>query len=189
MNSNAQPQGLPGSLNRAKAILLSPHTEWPIIAAEPVTVVDLYKNYVLIIAAIPALMTLIMMATATRGVSLTMLLIAFGLPLVAPLILGFIIYALASAFGAVRNFVQALTVATYAYTAPCAASVLTVVPGLRLAGLAGALYCAYLLFLGLQYVMDVPASRAAPYAVVVVFGPFILIAALMMGIMALAFLG
>ena len=38
---------------RAKAILLSPRTEWPVIAAEPETVANLYKNYILILAAIP----------------------------------------------------------------------------------------------------------------------------------------
>jgi len=30
---------------RAKAILLTPKTEWPVIAGEPATVADLYKPY------------------------------------------------------------------------------------------------------------------------------------------------
>ncbi|MGB2789428.1 MAG: YIP1 family protein, partial [Dokdonella sp.] len=39
---------------RVKAILITPKTEWPVIAAEPETVAGLYKNYILILAAIPA---------------------------------------------------------------------------------------------------------------------------------------
>ena len=39
---------------RVKNILLTPKTEWPVIAAEPDTVQGLYKNYIMILAAIPA---------------------------------------------------------------------------------------------------------------------------------------
>ena len=39
---------------RAQAILLSPKTEWPVIAAEQDTVANLYKNYIVVLAAIPA---------------------------------------------------------------------------------------------------------------------------------------
>ena len=39
---------------RVKAILGTPRTEWPVIATEPATIGDIYKDYVLILAAIPA---------------------------------------------------------------------------------------------------------------------------------------
>src|SRR3954469_10394145 len=39
---------------RAKNILLTPKTEWPVIAAEPETVQGLYTKYVIWLAAIPA---------------------------------------------------------------------------------------------------------------------------------------
>ena len=39
---------------RVKNILLTPKTEWPVIAAEPDTIPGLFKNYILILAAIPA---------------------------------------------------------------------------------------------------------------------------------------
>ena len=38
---------------RVQALLLTPKTEWPVIAAEQETVANLYKNYILILAAIP----------------------------------------------------------------------------------------------------------------------------------------
>ena len=39
---------------RVKAILGTPRTEWPVIASEPATIGGIYKDYVLILAAIPA---------------------------------------------------------------------------------------------------------------------------------------
>ena len=39
---------------RAKNILLTPKTEWPVIAGEAETVQSLYLNYILVLAAIPA---------------------------------------------------------------------------------------------------------------------------------------
>ena len=41
-------------VERVKAILLTPKTEWPVIAREPGDVAYLFKNYVAILAAIPA---------------------------------------------------------------------------------------------------------------------------------------
>ena len=40
---------------RVKAILFTPKTEWPVIAGEPATTADLYRNYIMILAAIPAI--------------------------------------------------------------------------------------------------------------------------------------
>src|ERR1700738_2515750 len=40
-------------IQRARSLLVSPRTEWPVIAAEPATVADLYRNYIMIMAAIP----------------------------------------------------------------------------------------------------------------------------------------
>ena len=39
---------------RVKAILGTPRTEWPVIASEPATIGGIYKDYVLLLAAIPA---------------------------------------------------------------------------------------------------------------------------------------
>ncbi|HEX3895394.1 MAG TPA: YIP1 family protein, partial [Rudaea sp.] len=44
---------------RVKNILLAPKTEWPVIAAEPETVAGLYKNYIVIIAALAPIATFI----------------------------------------------------------------------------------------------------------------------------------
>ena len=43
-------------IDRVKNILLTPKTEWPVIAGESATVPDLYKNYIVVLAAIPAVL-------------------------------------------------------------------------------------------------------------------------------------
>ena len=40
---------------RVKAILTSPKTEWEVIAAEQTDIPSLYRNYIVILAAIPAI--------------------------------------------------------------------------------------------------------------------------------------
>jgi hypothetical protein len=42
---------------RVKGILLTPKTEWPVIAGESTTVADLYKGYIVWLAAIPPIFT------------------------------------------------------------------------------------------------------------------------------------
>ena len=48
-----------GLVTRAKNILVTPKTEWPVIDAEPSTIGDIYKRYVLILAAVPVVAGLI----------------------------------------------------------------------------------------------------------------------------------
>ena len=46
-------------IERVKAILLTPRTEWPVIGEERSTMSDLFVNYVAILAAIPAVYLII----------------------------------------------------------------------------------------------------------------------------------
>ncbi|HET9763909.1 MAG TPA: YIP1 family protein, partial [Casimicrobiaceae bacterium] len=57
-------------IDRVKTILLSPKDAWPRIAAEPATVQSIYAGYIVILAAIGPLATLI---------SFTVLGLGFGL--------------------------------------------------------------------------------------------------------------
>ncbi len=67
MSIDMQHQGSRDIVSRVKAILMTPKTEWPIIAAEATTVADLYKNYVIILAAIPAIAIFIAMSVIGMG--------------------------------------------------------------------------------------------------------------------------
>src|SRR6187401_1316759 len=91
---------------RAKAILLTPKTEWPVIAAEPDTVAGLYKNYILVLAAIPAVFGFLkgsLIGYSMFGVTVRTpivsgiigMLVAYGLTLAVVYLVALIINALA----------------------------------------------------------------------------------------------
>ena len=171
---------------RVRNILVTPKTEWPVIAAERTTVADLYKNYILILAAIPAVFGFIKGSLIGYGAfgihvrvgigdGLAQMILAYGLSLGIVYLVGLLIDALAPNFGAEKNPEQALKSAAYAYTAGWIASV-CVLLGLALyfvVGLAAAAYGIYLLYLGLPHTMKAPPERAGGYAAVVIVIGFV----------------
>ncbi len=120
---------------RVKAILLTPKTEWPVIAGEPTTVADLYKGYIVWLAAIPPIFTFLKMSLIGAtvpfagtfrigvGAGLTQLILSYVLSLAMFYVVALIIDALAPNFGGTRDRVQALKTITYAYTASCVAGI------------------------------------------------------------------
>jgi hypothetical protein len=166
---------------RVKAILLTPKTEWPVIAAEEASPGGLYKDYVIWLAGAAALASFISMSLIGRG---TMMLgtfrvgIATGLTwaviglveaLVLTWVLAWLIDALAPTFGGQKNRVQALKTAAYAFTAGWVASIAAIIPVLGwLIALAGMVYGIYLLYLGLPHTMKCPPEKAVGYTAVTV---------------------
>ncbi len=165
---------------RAKAILMTPRTEWPAIAAEPATVADLYKNYIVVLAAIPAIAGFIkgsvigygMFGVNYRvpfGTGITSMLIGYALALVMVYVVALIVDALAPNFGGQKNPVQALKTVAYSYTASWVAGIAVIVPGIGwLIALAGAVYGIYLIYLGLPHTMKAPSEKAGGYTAVTV---------------------
>ncbi|NCT69142.1 MAG: YIP1 family protein [Rhodanobacteraceae bacterium] len=163
---------------RAKAILLTPKTEWPVIAGEPATVSDLYKNYIMILAAIPAVFgfikgTLIgygafgIHVRTPFGSGLAAAIVGYALSLALVYVMALIIDALAPSFGGQKNPLQALKVTAYAYTASWVAGIGQIIPGLGwLIAIAGAVYGIYLFYLGLPVLMKAPQEKAAGYTAV-----------------------
>lgn len=164
---------------RAKNILLTPKTEWPVIAGETETVQGLYLNYILVLAAIPAIIGFIktsiigsgafgITVRASIGAGITHMIIQYALTLVMLFVMALIIDALAGTFGAQKNQVQALKTSAYTYTASAIASI-GLILGLGLGmliGLAGLIYGIYLLYLGLPNTMKCPPEKAGGYTAV-----------------------
>jgi hypothetical protein len=172
-------------VNRVKNILLTPNAEWPVIAAESISVGTLYLGYVVPLAAIGAVARLIgaflfsfaFLFAAGFGMPIVWVLsqaiVQFVLALVGVYVVGLIIDALAPTFGGQKNQLQALKLAVYASTPSWVASVLLILPPLGiLVGLA-ALYGIYLLYLGLPVLMKAPQEKAVPYTVVVIICAFV----------------
>ena len=167
---------------RVKNILLTPKTEWPVIAAEPDSVAGLYKNYILILAAIPAVIAFlrysvigitipIIGGTYKLGVGagLTQMILTYVIGLAVAYLMMLIIDALAPSFGGQKDQTQALKSIAYAYTASWVASILTLIGGLGfLVLLVAGIYGIYLLYLGLPHTMKCPQDKAGGYAAVTI---------------------
>jgi len=164
---------------RAKNILLTPKTEWPVIAGETETVQGLYTKYIIWLAAIPAIFGFIknsifghsffgVTVHTPIGAGLAGMVVYYVLALAMVFVMALIIDALAGTFGAQKNQVQALKTVAYAYTASWIAGA-GVILGLALGGLlmlAGGIYAIYLLYLGLPNTMKCPPEKAGGYTAV-----------------------
>lgn len=169
-------------LARVKNILLTPKTEWPVIAAEPDSVAGLYKNYIMILAAIPAVIAFLRYSVIGIGIpivggtirlgvgaGLVQMIVTYAISLGVAYLMMLIIDALAPSFGGQKDQTQALKSIAYAYTASWVASVLTLIGGLGfLIMLAAGIYGIYLLYLGLPFTMKCPQDKAGGYAAVTI---------------------
>jgi hypothetical protein len=162
-------------LQRIKAILLTPETEWQKIEQEPGGVLALFGGYVVVLAAIPPVadflcravigMTLASGATVRMPVfpALFNALLDYVLAFVVVYALALIIDLVAPRFEGVKNFPNALKLATYAMTPYWLAGIFLLIPGLRFLVMFG-LYGAWLLWSGLPQLMKSPAERSLAYA-------------------------
>lgn len=167
----------PSLVSRVKYILTRPKFEWPVIDAESATIKGLFTSYAVILAAIPAVSTIVgQIAFGHRGLVGPVLAgaLSYVLSLLSVYVLGLIIDALAPTFGGTKNPVKAMQVAVYSMTAAWVAGVLNIIPTLGwLAGLIG-LYGFYLMYLGLPVLMKTAADKALGYTIVVVVAAIIL---------------
>jgi Yip1-like protein len=176
----------PGLLERAKNILLKPNVEWPIIAAESSSTGKLYTGYIVPLATIGPLASIIGLSLV--GISVPFLgtvrtpilssalyaVVAFILALVGVFVLALIIDALAPTFSGEKNQGQALKVAAYSYTPAWLAGILSLVPMLSMLVVIAAIYSLYLLYLGLPILMKAPKEKALGYTAVVVICAIVL---------------
>lgn len=166
---------------RAKAIVMTPKTEWPVIAGEPATISGLYKNYVLVLAALPAIAgfikgsligTTVWLAGRVRtdvGMGLATMLVSYALTLASVFVLALIVEALAPTFGGQKDRTQAFKTVAYSSTAGWLAGVAVILPAIGwLIALAGAIYGIWLLYLGLPHTMKSPPEKAAGYTAVTI---------------------
>lgn len=166
-------------VQRAINILTKPAEEWAVIRDETGDTKSLFIGYALPLALIGPICGLIgvllfagLMGPLGLGAVLLSAIVGavlgVAVSLLAVFLLGVIINALASSFGTQQNQAQAMKVAVYSMTAGWVAGLLTLIPavGGLLALLAG-LYGFYLLYLGLQKVLDTPQDKAIIYTLVV----------------------
>ena len=157
-------------VDRVKNILLTPKTEWPVIDAETTDVKSLYLNYIMILAAIPAIASAIgLMFVTFSGRMIGYAIVQYVLTLVMVFVVALIIDALAPTFGGRKSQISALKLIAYSATAGWVASIAMVIPVLgAILALIGSLYGIYLLYLGLPVMMKCPQEKVIPYMVVTI---------------------
>ncbi len=159
-------------VDRAKNIVLTPKTEWPVIATEEANISQIFTGYVIPLALIPAVGSLIGFGFVGRGYGaslrwgMAMALTQFISALVGVFISAFVANVLAPNFGSEKNLGKAMQMVAYSYTPAWVAGVLLVFPTLGILVTLAALYGLYLLYLGLPYMMKTPQDKAVVYLVV-----------------------
>jgi hypothetical protein len=158
---------------------LDPKATFKIVLAETTTIGEIYTGYLVPLAAIPAVAMLIRQLLIFRHFTTGVLVgavLSYALTLLCIFIAGKIIDALAPAFGAARNGLNAFRVAAYAWTPALVAGILGIIPILAPLGLLASLYGIYLLYLGLLILMACPPAKAVAYTVVCVVVVIVLFA-------------
>ncbi len=170
---------------RAMAIVLSPRSTWPQIEQEPSSVASIYREYVLILAAIPAVCGFIgssIVGVSVLGVSarvplvsgLIGMVVSYGLSLAGVFLLSLIVNALAPKFGGQSDGLKAFKLVAYAATASMLGGVFSAIPAFSLLGVLAGLYSLFLLYIGLPVLMKNPAEKSLKYTAVVILCAIVL---------------
>jgi hypothetical protein len=104
-------------VDRIKGMLVEPRSEWPKVAAEPATVQSLYTGWIMILAAVGPIALLLAMHSIQFAIA------QYVLALITTFVLAVIVDALAPTFGGTKDFVAALKLVAYSYTAAWLAGV------------------------------------------------------------------
>lgn len=163
-----------GLVERAKAILLSPKTEWAVIAAETPDTGKIVTGYAIPLMLIPTIATFVGYAligtaflTASISWGLAYALITFIGGLIGIYLSAAIINALAGTFDSRGDFGRAMQMVVYASTPSWIAGVLNIFPVLSIPiTLIAMIYGIYLFYLGLPLVMLTPKEKVVGYMIV-----------------------
>ncbi|RHW16495.1 DUF1282 domain-containing protein [Sphingomonas gilva] len=164
-------------VNRAKNILTSPKTEWPIIGAEPATTGGLMTYAAILsgIAQICGIIGALLLSGAMGAVGMgttfvvASAVVSWLLGLAIIFIMSIIAGALAPSFDGQKDNLSALKLLVYAGTAVWVFSFLSIIPILgSIAALIGFAYAIYLIYLGAPHTVRVPEAKSGGYAAVVV---------------------
>ena len=166
-------------VERVKAILLQPKSEWPVIEREPGDAGYLFPNYVCIVSAIPPVCSFIGGAIIGYGplrlgivAGLLHAVVIYALTLVGVFVVAYVIDFLAGTFNGQKNLDNAMKVSAYAPTAAWVAGVFNLIPMLSVLGILG-LYSLYLLHTGIAALMKPPADKALFYTIAVIVCVFV----------------
>jgi hypothetical protein len=159
-------------VSRVQNIIMTPQTEWPVIASEPTDPPKLYTSYIILLAAIPPIATFLSLMIwgiggfRPIGTFAASAIAQYIFTLIGVAIMGFIFAKLAPSFGGQDDVNQGLKLAAYAATPGWVASVFVIIPVIGwIVALVGAIYGLYVLYLGIPVLMKNPQEKTLIYAV------------------------
>jgi len=159
-------------VDRAKNILLTPKTEWPVIAGEAPDIGQILMGYVVPLAAIPAVAVIIgwgvigVAGYSSFSYGLATGVMTFLVAVAGVYIAAYVVDFLAPTFGSEKNLGRSIQLVAYASTPGWVAGILNIIPSLSVIVLIANLYGVYLLYLGLAPVKKTPQDKLVPYLVV-----------------------
>jgi hypothetical protein len=162
---------------RVQSIILKPKKEWVRIKAEPATVRDLFRSYIMILAAVPAVSQFLGNILVGRRLpmivgryrwpiasALANAVLTYVLALAAVYLFALIVNELAPGFASTKSMTSALKLAAYSMTPVWVAGILYIVPGLSSLVLLASLYGFYVLYLGFTTpMMETPKDKVPAY--------------------------
>ncbi|RJP61290.1 MAG: DUF1282 domain-containing protein [Ignavibacteriales bacterium] len=187
-------------VERAKNILISPAKEWEVIKQENLTVSQMFLNYAVILAAIPAIAGFI--GYTLFGISLGFIsyhvplgsgilwaVLTYVFSLISIYIIAFIADALAPSFGSTKDIVASTKAVVFSLTPAWVAGILYVIPSLAILVSLASIYGLVLLYMGLKTVKDVPKEKMVGYYVVLLIISIVIMVVVNMIVGAVAFAG
>jgi hypothetical protein len=159
-------------ISRVKGLILSPGTEWEEVERERTSILDLYRRYIVFLAAIPPFASFLGAwlfgahgQHPTFAAGLFRAVVQYVLSLPALFMVAFIISMAAPHFDGRSDDRRALALAAYSYTPAWIASIFGLVPGLRFLDVLG-FYGIYVFSLGLTRLMRVPKENLDVFTLV-----------------------
>ncbi len=157
-------------VDRVKNIITNPKAEWVVIEGEEPNTGQILTGYVLPLALIPAIASIIGGALFGRTESLVIGIVTgvaqFIVAFVSVYIASLVINLLASSFSSQKNFGRALQLVAYSFTPFWVGGILQIIPIIGVIGALFGLYGLYLLYLGFPHTMKTPEDKVIIYLII-----------------------
>ncbi len=180
-------------VERVKKILLNPKEEWTVIDQENTSIAELVTSFLIPLALIPAIASLIgygFIGVGFWGASLSWgikyAVIYFVTIVLGAYLAAYVINALSTSFGSQGDFRKAMQLVVYSYTPMMVAGIVLIFPVLGIIYLLAGIYTLYLLYLGIKPLMKTPDDKVTGYFVVsllVIIVIYIVISAILTAIL------
>jgi Yip1 domain len=163
-------------VERVKTILVNPKEEWQVIKDEASTIQELFTQYAIILAAIPAIAGFIGFSVFGYGFGINLpissgfgwAILTYILSLIGAFVVGFIIDSFAPTFGSTKDLTASMKVAVYASTASWVGGLFSLIPFLSFVSFVAGIYTLVLMYFGLKIIKDVPEDKMVGYFITVV---------------------